>query len=168
MRTKLQSSFVEDICLKHVQFGLLLSKSVKQMNRTTRRTQATQNHAWKRRFAKQNSAFINYELLQPFCTASKSKRATFQTSGGGFNKEMEYAKGPIFYLTAAVQQTTEFARSKENGLLLMSFRLRCLRTHSPLFYHVVYKPPSIFSTGATTYGGGHDANEESISGRRLH
>ena len=35
----------------------------------------------------------------------------------------------------------------------MNFRLRCLRTHSPLFYHVVDKPPSIFSTGASTYGG---------------
>ena len=57
--------------------------------------------------------------------------------GGGFNREIKDAKGPLFDLTAAFWQTIEFARYKGNGLLVMNFMLECLRNHSPLFYHVV-------------------------------
>ena len=74
--------------------------------------------------------------------------------GGGFIKEMKDDKGPLFDLTAAFQQTTEFVRSKENELLLMSFMLACLRTHSPIFYYVVdrVRVPTVAHKG-------HDANK---------
>ena len=71
------------------------------MNRTTRRTMLGKGDLIKK---------LSFYQLTPLVISHRleRERTKFQTSGGargregGFNKEMEYAKGPIFYLTAAV------------------------------------------------------------------
>ena len=67
------------------------------------------------------------------------------------------AKALFFILRQSFSRLLKSAKSKENGLLLMNFRLGCVRTHNRLLYHVVEKSSKnlhlFFSTGASTYGG---------------